>query len=494
VISPATWFTDDPTTMFQLALAVNAVLGGIACVLLAVLAHRMTGRSRRTSAVLAAIAALAPGLLFTTNWVWSESLVQVAFLLVVVASLRFADTLSVRWGAALVIGTALGFATHSRLLPLAGLPVVLIVLGARRRALGGAEAAGLVALLGASLAAVSAFSRFVVDHVWDDRRPRTPPAAWSVASATSPRSGQSMVGQVWYQLVATAGLAGLGAIALGRAAVARRPGRLRTVDARIVLAAVTPLVALSIVFMTDRWRPDQIVYGRYNDAVMAPVLLAAMGAVAAATRRRLLVDGLAVVVATAGTGVVLRLTSHDELQAQALLRPMVIGLMPYVGSGRLAVLGVTVAALVVMAVGLAAIAVARGGRLRQFVALTFVALLLVVGYRRTQPRLDAAINTWASARDVEEVRGTVLPPGQPVRGRFITDSIVRVGVQRLRASLYEFYLPENPLYVDGRLPDGRWTPYVFAPVDDAELLAAGAEVVWRDPDVAIGLWVEPAPP
>jgi hypothetical protein len=67
-------------------------------------------------------------------------------------------------------------------------------------------------------------------------------------------------------------------------------------------------------------------------------------------------------------------------------------------------------------------------------------------------------------------------------------------VQRLRASLYEFYLPENPLYVDGQLPEGRWTPYVFAPVDDAELLAAGAEVVWRDPDVAIGLWVEPAPP
>ena len=58
-----------------------------------------------------------------------------------------------------------------------------------------------------------------------------------------------------------------------------------------------------------------------------------------------------------------------------------------------------------------------------------------------------------------------------MRVRFTDDSLVKVGVQRLRAALYEFYLPENPMYVDGDVPGGAQTPFVFAPVDDAELLA-----------------------
>jgi hypothetical protein len=260
-----------------------------------------------------------------------------------------------------------------------------------------------------------------------------------------------------------------------------------------VLGAVAPLVALSIVFMTDRWRPDQIVYGRYNDAVMGPVVLVGLGAVLVSTRRRLLRDGAAVIVVTLALGAVLRVTSHDDLSAEPLLRPMVIGVVAFVRTGRLAVWDVTAAAALVMVVGLAVVAVVRAGRLRQAAALVLVAALLVVGYRRTQPALDGALNAWAGARAVEEVRGTLLPPGEPVRGRFVTDSSVRRGAQRLRATLYEFYLPENPMYVDGRVPDGRWTPYVFAPLDDAELRAAGAEVVWRDPEVAVGLWLEPAP-
>ena len=130
LISPVTWFTDDPTTQYRAALAVNALLGGVAVVLLAVLAHRLVGRSRTMAAVLAAIAVLAPAVLFTTNWVWSEALVQVVFLLVLLAALRFHDTMATRWGVVMVLAVALGFGTHSRLLPLAGLAVVLVVAGA----------------------------------------------------------------------------------------------------------------------------------------------------------------------------------------------------------------------------------------------------------------------------------------------------------------------------------------------------------------------------
>jgi hypothetical protein len=370
---------------------------------------------------------------------------------------------------------------------------VLIVLGAVGGLLGWPRAGALLALLVGALLAVSAFSGYVVDHVWDD------PAATNTADGVLGRIGkvgalgQSLAGQVWYQLVVTAGVAGLGAIALGRAALGRRGRghRPRPVDARIVLAAVVPLVALSIVFMTDRWRPDQIVYGRYNDAVMGPILVVGLAAVVTSTRRRLLVDGLAVIALATVAGVVLRLTSDDDLQAQGLLRPMVLGLLAYVRGARLVVLDVTFVAVALMAIGLAAVVVARRGWWRQGVAIVLVAGLLVVGYRRTRPTLDSTLNTWAGAGAVEEARETVLPAGAPVRVRFVSDSLVTVGVQRLRAALYEFYLPENAMYVDGEVPGDEWTPFVFAPIDDVDLLDSDAEVVWRDPEIALALWVQP---
>jgi hypothetical protein len=550
LISPITWFTDDPATQYRGALAFNALLGGLSVVLLAVVAHRFVGRSRAMAATLAAIAVLAPAVLFTTNWVWSEALVQVSFLLVVLAALRFHDTMAPRWGVALVLAAALGFGTHSRLLPLAALAAVLVLVGAFGHRLPWSRAVALLALLVVALIVVSAYSGFVVARVWDD------PAATNTAGGVIGRLGhvgalgQSIVGQVWYQLVVTVGLAGLGMIALTRTALCEpsvspsertmqhgepsertmqrgepsespsertmqhgepsespsertmqhgepsertmQHGRAgRAVDARIVLGAVVPLVVLSIVFMTDRWRPDQIVYGRYNDAVMAPIVVAGLAAVVTSSRRRLLVDGLAVIATTAVCGIVLRLTSDDELRAQALLRPMVLGLVGYVRTARLVVLDVTASAVMVMAVALTVVLVSRRRGVRRAVAVAVVAALLVAGYRRAQPVIDASLNSWASAGAVESVRGAVLPPGAAVRARFVDDSSVKVGVQRLRTAVYEFYLPENPIYVEGEVPRGVQTPFVFAPVDDVELRRSGGEVVWRDPDLAMGLWVQP---
>jgi hypothetical protein len=493
LISPTTWFTDDPATMYRAALGVNAVLGGVSCVLLAVLAARLTGLSRTMCAVLAALAVLAPTVLFTTDWVWSEALVQTTFLVVVLAALRFQDTAAIRWGVVLVLAAALGFATHSRLLPLAALAGVLVVVAVVRRRLSLWRAGALLGLQVGALLAVGAYSRYLVDRIWDD------PAATNTAGGVARRLGHvgalgaSLLGQVWYQLVVTVGLVGLGAIALARAAIGRAAGRPLAVDARVVLGAVVPLVGLSIVFMTDRWRPDQIVYGRYSDAVMAPVVVAGLAAVVTGSRRRLLIDGGAVVLATAAIGAGVYLTSNEELGATSLLRPMVLGLVAYLRNARLHVLDVTILAVVLITVGLGAVVAARRGWWRQGVGLAMAVVLLWAGYVRTRPVLDGALNSWAGAGAVEEVRDTILPAGEPVRARFVDDALVTVGAQRLRAALYEFYLPENPLYVDGDVPGGRFTPYVFAPLDDDELADAGAEIVWRDPQVGIGLWVEPSP-
>ena len=48
LIAPIHWLTSDPVVAYQAALAVNAVLGGVACVLLCLLARRLTPLSPRS--------------------------------------------------------------------------------------------------------------------------------------------------------------------------------------------------------------------------------------------------------------------------------------------------------------------------------------------------------------------------------------------------------------------------------------------------------------
>lgn len=503
LISPATWFSDDPETVFRTALAVNAVLGGAACWLLVLLAARLTPLSRPRCAVVAAVVSLAPALVFTTNWVWSESLVQITFLAFLSGALAFVAAPSMRRGLVVVSAATLGFATHSRLLPLAGLATLFVLGAMARRALRRPQGAFLLALIGASMLGVSRFSAYVVDRLWDDPAP-TNTATEMLDRLDSFRAlSISAVGQIWYQLVATAGVAGFGVLTLARRTVARRrtadrlgppPGGRRptSADAQVVLVVVASIVVVSILFMTDRSRPDQMVYGRYNDAAMAPILVVGAAALVTANARRLIVDGTIVIGALVGTGLVLSATRQRDLRAGGMVRSMVLGLLAHVGDGTVEVLSTTFVAAALAAV-ISLLALGVGARARAPTLVVAAALLVSAGYARTRPVVDAGLNTWADAAAVEEVRGTLLPAGEMVRDRIGTSSRVSTGEQRLRAKLYQFYLPANALYLDGDLPGGVWTPYVFAPLDDRTLVDAGATVVWRDPTVAIGLWVEPAP-
>ena len=119
LISPVHWFTDDPVTVMHSALAVNAVLGGVAAWLLVLLVRRLTILGPWTAATIAAIIALAPAALFTTEFVWSEPLVAVLFPATLLALLRFGDSPTIARGALAGAFAALAFGTHSRMLPLA---------------------------------------------------------------------------------------------------------------------------------------------------------------------------------------------------------------------------------------------------------------------------------------------------------------------------------------------------------------------------------------
>jgi hypothetical protein len=384
--------------------------------------------------------------------VWAEALVQVTYLGCLILLLWFLQRPTVGAGVGATVLAASGFAAHSRLVPLSVVVVAVVVVAVRRGQLSLSRAGGLVVLMAVLDVGVVRYSSWVVAHVWDD------PAATNTAGGVAGRLTEvtaiaaSTFGQVWYQLVATLGVAGLGALPLAREARRRGPAltssdeRPGTDAARLVLGTVALLVGLSIVFMADRWRPDQLVYGRYNDVAMAPVVLVGVGALVLERRARLRRDLVVVLAATVVSGVVLRIWRDDDLRAAGAVRSMMLGLLAHLGtSTEIRAVGITVVAATLMT-ALVGLAVATRGRTRQVVVAVSLAVLLGGGYARTRPVVDRGVNSWDVATDLRGIPD-VLPAGATVRMRLVPgreDPSATWGQQRLRSMLYQYYLPLNP--------------------------------------------------
>ncbi|MGI9051060.1 MAG: hypothetical protein ACR2HQ_00135 [Ilumatobacteraceae bacterium] len=499
LIAPIHWLTDDPVLFFNLALVVNAALGGLSCVLLCLLARRLTSLTWRGCVMAGVLVALAPAVLFSTNWVWSEALVSATCLGTLLVALAFFDCPTIWRGLVMVLLAAAGFSAHSRLAPLAAVTAGLVVVALVQRRLSIVQAAVVVATGALSLWAVARYSAWLVDRIWEA------PTTTNTADGVLDRVTQpgpvvvSLAGQVWYQLVATVGVAGLGAIVLIGRAIGRRDRTggaeadrlLSAATARIVLVAIGALVALAVVFMSDRYRPDQVVYGRYNDAVVGPLVIVGIGALTTASARLLTRSLLAVAFAIVATAVVLRVWRNEALAADGVVRAMVLGLAPYRGEITIDVVAISRLALIVLVVIGAVALIAR--RLdRRWAVLAVLLPLLAVAWVRSREVLDRSVNSWALAEGTADRLREALPAGQPVRFRVVTndeDPAATWGDQRLRTMTYQFYLPDNAMTEDGpEVGPG----YVFAPLADPDLLAAGGVVRWRDPRVRIGLWFVPS--
>ncbi|HEY3484699.1 MAG TPA: hypothetical protein VGK49_04905, partial [Ilumatobacteraceae bacterium] len=118
LLSPIDRLIDDPVTLFRAGLGLNAVLGGISAVLLVVLARRLTTMSNAWCAFAAVLASLAPAILFTTVYVWSEALTQVLCLATLVVCLLLMDRPSAARATGAIALAVAAFTSHSRMLPL----------------------------------------------------------------------------------------------------------------------------------------------------------------------------------------------------------------------------------------------------------------------------------------------------------------------------------------------------------------------------------------
>jgi hypothetical protein len=510
LLAPTFWLVDTGGGAVRAALTTNAVLAGISAMILTRLLWRWTAAwttadgSRAIGpwccAGSAVVVAVAPAAIAASAYTWAEAMVTASFLATLWWTQRLVDLGGTHHALAATFAAGVAFTTHGRSLAL--LPTV-VVLGAavllvRGRRLGALAVVGCGATLGiASLT----FTRWVHEAVWDD--PNQINGTGSVIERLDAPAELvvSFVGQSWYQLVASLGMVGIG-VGVLLVSLLRPTGRLDRRSAAVLITLTAPLVLTSVTFMADRDRADQLVYGRYVDAVVWP--LAGIGL---ATVVRMLTDRspagdrapghrlVLLVAATAAVfGLVVAWRHGDQLAGDVGLRMMVPGLLPYIGSeDGIRVLAITLVATAATAAVAVAVWTRRPlGRGGSVVAVVALGVLLAWAGVRVHDAQAIALNRWAIGEEVARM-DEIVPDGEPIGVVIVPDSEqprVPYTQQRQRYQIYQLYLPDRE-FVWEHIPRRPTTSYVLAPTGYPPLVEAGATVRWGDPAVRVALWQLP---
>jgi hypothetical protein len=270
LIAPLLELGSDPTFLYHLVLVLNAALAASVFPLLYLLLTRFAG-VRAELAIWAALAGAAyPALTVLSQVAMSENAL---FPLVCLWLIAFGGLLSERggrgdfaWAAALGAATGGLWAIHNRMIVAVAVALAgMVWLTVRRRLRPAALALG-VALVALAVYGVHLLDSFLIDDNY----------AGSAPAELSERMDQlfqfgglrtalaNLLGQTWYLLVATFGLA---AVAVADFHRNRRP------LLGVLLALTALLLLISASAFPERTRPDMLIYGRYTE-VVAPALIA----------------------------------------------------------------------------------------------------------------------------------------------------------------------------------------------------------------------------
>lgn len=274
VLVPVVWLTSSLDGLFDGARVVNALAVASTVPALVVLARRLTALDRWASLAFAGAAALTPAIAVQAGFEWSES--------VFVATVTWSAVTAARWASAKTDGRAAAFGAvsaaayvvHPRGLAVV-LATVLVLIVAGRRGI-----VGLIALL-LALGAGELLNRTAIEELWNPAVASqsaalvdtvTMPSRWDDAAVRG-------VGQLWYALVATAGLA-----VVGFGALAARARQWRAEVSWLLLAVVTT-AGVSVAKLATQTRPDHLVYGRYLDPWLPVLAIVGVGTLVAMSWR-----------------------------------------------------------------------------------------------------------------------------------------------------------------------------------------------------------------
>lgn len=495
LMAPLFWLTSDQTMIIRGGLIIGAVLGGAAAVVTARLALRLTPLSVRGAVLASGIVALSPASLSASAHLWAEPLITLTVLATVAVLLRYFDAPDLRHGLAAVALSAAGYLAHSRLLPLVLVATLATGFTSARHNKWKHSAAFVTAAV-VLVAAIEWYANRAYSALWRD-----PAETNTVRGVLGQLSDPGAVllaasGQIWYLLVSSAGLLGLGAVIVTRHAAGKAESSLpSTADARVLMVTIVPLLGLSMVFMADRERVDQQIYGRYNDAVVWPILIVAIAWLASIAGKRWVelersarVAVFAIGAAILETGLVADMTLRSRTNEVLAVPEMVPGIIPALQSPQ------QPSALIVTCIGLVAFAgLIVAARWRSRWPIAFGALALVVltfGALRTHEVVGKDLNAGLDSASVAELDGGLIPDQAIVVIGFVPEQLdpgVSLHAQGYYAQLYQWLLPDHRFRVtsSGDYPDQG---LVFAPQLDPILIDRSACILWRDPAVGLALW------
>jgi hypothetical protein len=330
LIAPLVELGAGPSFTYHLVLVLNAALAASVFPLLYLLLTRFGG-VRPEPALWAALAGAAyPALTVLSQVAMSENAL---FPLVVVWLIAFGGLLArdrrgsdFAWAAGLGAATGALWAVHNRMIVAVALAVVgLLWLAWRRRLRPAALAVGL-AVIALAMVGVHFLDGYLIDHNYAGSAPdELSERMDSLAGFSGLRTTlANLIGQSWYLLVATFGLAAAAAWDFfrgrnelhqisspgeGKFDAVRAEGRAAPVLG-VLLALTGLLLLISAAAFPERTRPDMLIYGRYTE-VAAPALVAFGLAALGRARLPRLVWPAAGFAALTAVVVLIRVTASD---------------------------------------------------------------------------------------------------------------------------------------------------------------------------------------
>ncbi|REE96197.1 hypothetical protein [Thermomonospora umbrina] len=279
LILPAQWLSDDPETVYRIVMVVNALVA--ACLL--PLAHRLLrglGLAQGPSYALAHVTALLPAAVFYTQYALTDAVFPVVVMgwLLLMHSWLVGDASRAR-----VIAYGLGasgvaaytYALHSRGVVILAVHVGLLLFAAWRRWRPWTSAVLGVGVAGAVAGAASVLNGWIVERLYTggtydmgsmvvDRLTGLDGYGWTLPVG---------LGQIWYMIIGTWGVGGIGLVAVSTA-LARRdvPARVRALAAGL-LVIVVGIAFSAAAALPDEQRIGNHAYSRYL-ACVAPVFFA----------------------------------------------------------------------------------------------------------------------------------------------------------------------------------------------------------------------------
>lgn len=271
LITPAYWLAHDPHTVYRIVVVINALVNSC-LLLLAYVALRRLSVRRGAAYVLANATALLPAAVYWNQFAMSDTVMPVivlGWLLLVHSWLTHGGA---RYGVAASALAGYAYAAHARGAVILLVHVALLLFILLKRSMGrvqlGIAAQGLTTVT----AVAWGLNQFILSRLYPGG-----PYSMShfVITRLSSLSGLAWtfslgVGQVWYLIVCTWGVAGLGIAVLGYS-VFRSGSVVERTLALMVLAVLAGVALASSAALPDEHAVNNFVYGRYL-ACLAPVL------------------------------------------------------------------------------------------------------------------------------------------------------------------------------------------------------------------------------